>query len=202
MRRVLVVLAVLFAVGAAADAQSTPAYNQLYAVAANPTLRASDGNLYGTDYDGFFSVSPTAYTYTVLNPNYRNVNTTLCLEAADGTLLGITGSEFVKLTLSGSATVLAAANRNDCPIPGSDGNYYGTTYGEGAYGYGSIYELTPAGVLTTLYSFTGTGDGEYPSNLVQGSDSGFYGISSAGLFRYTVANGLSINPLTISGGPD
>ena len=44
-------------------------------------------------------------------------------------------------------------------IQTSDGNFYGTTGGRGAFGQGTIYKLSPAGVLTTLHSFTGT-DGE------------------------------------------
>ena len=40
-------------------------------------------------------------------------------------------------------------------VQGSDGNLYGTTDGGGAGGYGTVFKMTPAGVLTTLVSFNG-----------------------------------------------
>jgi uncharacterized repeat protein (TIGR03803 family) len=71
-------------------------------------------------------------------------------------------------------------------LQGSDGNFYGTTAVGGAYGFGTLFEITPAGVLTTLYSFQGnsTGqtppDGIYPVSLVVGSDGTFYGTTGGG----------------------
>ena len=53
---------------------------------------------------------------------------------------------------------------------GSDGNFYGTTFGGGAYGAGTIFEITPTGALTTVHSFcsqSGCPDGDSPSGLVQ-----------------------------------
>jgi len=39
-------------------------------------------------------------------------------------------------------------------VQGSDGNFYGTAYGGGAnVYYGAVFKITPAGTLTTLYSF-------------------------------------------------
>jgi uncharacterized repeat protein (TIGR03803 family) len=40
-------------------------------------------------------------------------------------------------------------------VQGSDGNLYGTTDGGGAGGCGTVFKMTPAGVLTTLVSFNG-----------------------------------------------
>ena len=69
-------------------------------------------------------------------------------------------------------------------VQGSDGNFYGTTYLGGSLGYGTVYEMTPGGNLTPLFSFTGAG-GLYPgahsqSSLVQGSDGNFYGTTYGG----------------------
>jgi len=44
----------------------------------------------------------------------------------------------------------------------SAGNLYGTTYGEGAYGVGSVFKLTPSNggwTYTSLHDFTGGNDG-------------------------------------------
>ena len=38
-------------------------------------------------------------------------------------------------------------------LQGSDGNFYGTTTYGGASGCGTVFQVTPAGVLTTLVSF-------------------------------------------------
>ena len=40
---------------------------------------------------------------------------------------------------------------------GSDGNFYGTTEGGGSNGGGTIYMITPSGVLSTLYNFCSQG---------------------------------------------
>jgi len=58
-------------------------------------------------------------------------------------------------------------------IQGTGGNFYGTTSGGGANGpyYGTVFEITPSGTLTRLYSFcseSGCTDGSLPDGgLVQ-----------------------------------
>ncbi|MGA3006968.1 MAG: choice-of-anchor tandem repeat GloVer-containing protein [Opitutaceae bacterium] len=63
---------------------------------------------------------------------------------------------------------------------GSDGNFYGTTNNGGSGDYGTVFKLTPAGVVTTLVAFNYT-NGAYPTAaLVQGSDGNFYGVTPTG----------------------
>ena len=38
-------------------------------------------------------------------------------------------------------------------VEGSDGNFYGTTQGGGAFSSGTVFRVTPAGVLTVVHSF-------------------------------------------------
>jgi uncharacterized repeat protein (TIGR03803 family) len=87
-------------------------------------------------------------------------------------------------------------------IQGSDGNFYGTTFAGGASDKGTVFRITPPGVLTTLVEFTGngaTGKGSAPeAKLLQGSDGDFYGITSGGgssnlgtIFRMTAAGMLT-----------
>ena len=70
-------------------------------------------------------------------------------------------------------------------LQGTNGNFYGTTYIGGANcinqdGCGTVFEITPKGKLTTLYSFDGA-DGIYPNaGLVQGTNGNFYGTTSNG----------------------
>ena len=49
-------------------------------------------------------------------------------------------------------------------IRDASGNFYGTTLGGGAYGFGTVFKLTTTHALTVLYSFTGGADGAHPFN--------------------------------------
>jgi uncharacterized protein (TIGR03437 family) len=71
------------------------------------------------------------------------------------------------------------------PIQGLDGNFYGVMGPTGppqggANGYGTIFKMTPAGVLTTLHSFNGIDGSDPQAGLVQGSDGNLYGTTYAG----------------------
>jgi uncharacterized repeat protein (TIGR03803 family) len=59
---------------------------------------------------------------------------------------------------------------------GADGNFYGTTYSGGANNAGTIFKITPAGVLTTLHSFTNT-DGFAAAPPVLGANGSYYGVT-------------------------
>jgi len=60
-------------------------------------------------------------------------------------------------------------------IQALDGNFYGVNATAD-----SIYKLTPAGVYSTVYQFTGKTDGEGPVGITQGPDGNFYGVTSGG----------------------
>ena len=67
----------------------------------------------------------------------------------------------------------------------SAGNLYGTTaYGGSAYrnaGHGVVYELSSAGQLTVLYSFSGGTDGAYPyAGVIRDSAGNLYGTTYFG----------------------
>ncbi len=65
-------------------------------------------------------------------------------------------------------------------VLGTDGNFYGTTSLGGASGDGTVFMLTPVGVLSTLLSFDGTNGAQPLAGLVQGTNGSFYGATSAG----------------------
>jgi uncharacterized repeat protein (TIGR03803 family) len=70
-------------------------------------------------------------------------------------------------------------------IQATDGNLYGSTswFGGGNGNWGTIFKITPEGLLTTVYGFCSQScaDGASPrSALVQGSDGNFYGVTYLG----------------------
>jgi uncharacterized repeat protein (TIGR03803 family) len=86
----------------------------------------------------------------------------------------------------------------------SNGNFYGTTPYGGANNYGTVYELTTSGTLTTLYSFCSVGgsactDGDTPDGaLALGSDGNLYGTTFLGgahnqgtVFKITTSGALT-----------
>lgn len=73
-------------------------------------------------------------------------------------------------------------------VQGTDGNFYGTTYAGGSNNLGTVFEISPAGTLTTLYSFGSQAprskpdaDGADPQGgVIQGTDGNFYGVTYKG----------------------
>ena len=66
-------------------------------------------------------------------------------------------------------------------IQDAAGNLYGTTYGGGAYSYGTVFKLSPSRVETVLHSFTGGTDGASPAaGLIQDAQGILYGTTPYG----------------------
>ncbi len=124
-------------------------------------IQATDGNFYGTTYNGGSSDNCPGGCGTVFEITSDGTLTTLysfCPQygCADG---------------SYSYAGLVQA---------SDGNFYGTTERGGVNQVGTVYKITPEGVLTTLHSFD-YADGDYPdAGLVQATDGNFYGTTVGG----------------------
>lgn len=140
---------------------------------ASSVVQGRDGNLYGTTSIGganngcgghsgcgtFYRYTPTTNTLTVL---YSFCALSNC---ADG------------------------ANPQAGVVLGTNGNFYGTTaFGgsttqscfTGVVGCGTVFEITPAGVLTTLHLFSGPDGGDPQGALVQATNGRFYGTTYIG----------------------
>jgi uncharacterized repeat protein (TIGR03803 family) len=108
--------------------------------------------------------------------------------AENGGIYGSDAGTVYKISTNGVFTVLHNFNgTNDGAVPiagvtlANDGNYYGTTLEGGAYNEGTVYEITPSGVFTTLYSFTGGADGAEPwGGLIQATNGNLYGTTQQG----------------------
>ncbi|GEM_PF-1671957 len=124
----------------------------------NPTgalIQASDGNYYGT---------------TVNGGNGSDFGTVFMVTS--------TGQLTTLYSFSGGAD---GSYPDAGLIQGNDGNFYGITSGDAAGKAGTVFRITPSGVLTTLYSFSGGNDGGHPEGrLVQASDGNFYGTTADG----------------------
>jgi uncharacterized repeat protein (TIGR03803 family) len=89
---------------------------------------------------------------------------------------------------TGTETVLHQFEGPDGSIPAAglardaQGNLYGTTSLGGQFGFGTVFELNPTtGQFTTLYSFTGGGDGANPyAGVVVDEEGNVWGAASAG----------------------
>ena len=57
---------------------------------------------------------------------------------------------------------------------------YGTTYGGGNYGSGTVFEIEPSGSEKTIYSFGGTGDGANPYGSLLNLGGTLYGTTANG----------------------
>jgi uncharacterized protein (TIGR03437 family) len=92
-------------------------------------------------------------------------------------LLALAAAQAQTVTTVASFDNITYTNPNSL-IQGADGNFYGATAGNGN---GTIFEMTPAGALTTLYTFPPFGIFSIgASGLVQGRDGNFYGTTDNG----------------------
>src|SRR5215467_1646905 len=177
----------------------------------------SDGSLYGTTFHGgmttidgygtFFKITPAG----VFSALHSFCTQTSCLDGgqpenltqANGNFYGTTyegGTDkdrcgiIFQITPAGMVTALHSFNvAQGCFIHSpvtmaTDGNLYGAnSSGGGPHRRGMVYQLTPSGEFTDLYSFcalTDCADGDFPTaGLVQATDGNFYGTTRGGLTR-------------------
>ena len=65
-------------------------------------------------------------------------------------------------------------------VLGADGNFYGTTSQGGVNNLGTVFQLTPGGSFTSLFSFNGINGANPKAALTPGDSGTFYGTTFAG----------------------
>lgn len=166
-------------------------------------LLASDGHFYGmTHFGGSFgngvifrltSGGTLTKLFDFSTSSGRQPAGNL-IQGSDGLLYGVTSAgglddrgTIFRMTLAGQVTTLVHFTGNSdggAPsgslVQAADGNFYGTTSNGGTNLRGTIFKMTPAGVLTTLVHFNGT-NGEYPKGtLVADAAGDLFGMTYSG----------------------
>lgn len=194
--------------------------------------RDSAGNLYGTteyggDYDGgvvfklsssnqetilFSGFDATGVNGGVPNSVVRDSAGNLYGTTLQGGLGPYSGIAF-KLDTNDNFTVLhdfCSAGGPDCSdgsqplsLITTGGNFYGTTEHGGDLGGGTVYKITPEGVVTVLHSFGGAGDGKLPGgSLRQDAKGNLYGVTLNGGINDTFDEGGILFKQPEAGGPE
>jgi uncharacterized repeat protein (TIGR03803 family) len=156
------ILVLLMCGGAVAKAQTV---STLYSFTGSTTdganpwyvtlVQGTDGNLYGTTYNGG--------------------------SKGLGTVFKITTAGVVKVIHSFAGGAHDGENPTGGLTLGSDGNFYGTTQQGGTESQGVVFKITTAGAITILHSFYNSTDGAFPwGPPIEASDSNFYGTTSGG----------------------
>jgi uncharacterized protein (TIGR02597 family) len=160
-------------------------------------VQGTDGNFYGT----------------------TSIGGTNSVCGGGGTVFQITSTgALVNIHAFGGYTEICTYADTDGDFPtaalvqGYDGNFYSTTAAggdtnsDGAYAYGTIFQVSPSGAFATLHWFNGIdgadlGDSTRAFGLIQASDGNLYGVSSeGGNISDNYPNGLgTIFRISISG---
>jgi uncharacterized repeat protein (TIGR03803 family) len=166
-----------------------------------------DGNIYGDSYDGGVGGGGTIFRLSIATGEVGPIHSfsfqlgasSALTQGPDGKLYGVVksggaqGAGYIfRVSALGVVEKVVDFGGNNGVSPvgklllASDGNFYGTTDGSGAnfgsVNSGTIFQLTPAGVLTTLFSFDSSGaQGRLPrTRLTEGPDGKLYGIAQFG----------------------
>jgi uncharacterized repeat protein (TIGR03803 family) len=170
-----------------------------------PLLRDSNGNLFGTNYEGgankygdVFEIDSSgneSVIYSFGPGTDGEYPGSGLIQDSEGNLYGTTGyggtagdGTVFMVTQGGQETILHNFTGKDGEYPfcsllrDSAGNMYGTTSAGGTYGNGTVFKLSKNGKIKVLHIFGGgSTDGATPyAGLIQDKQGNFYGTTSAG----------------------
>jgi uncharacterized repeat protein (TIGR03803 family) len=180
-------------------------------------VQGNDGNLYGMAPGGLYNRGAifrltTNGALTVI-ANFFGGNGAYnapyggLVQGKDGNFYGAVGEgayyegAIIRVTTNGTLTTLVNFNGTNGVFPygglmqASDGNFYGTTYGNG----GTVFRMTPDGMLTTLVRSPSTA-GFPKTRLLQASDGNLYGTTRSSVFKITLGGILTTLVTNIGSG--
>jgi uncharacterized repeat protein (TIGR03803 family) len=135
-------------------------------------VQDSDGAFYGTTYVGGTNAAGTVFKWT-----------------PDGTFKSL-------YSFSGAAD---GSNPFSGLVLSTDGNLYGATESGGAYGYGTVFRISPNGKLVTMAHFDGYQGANPEGTLIQAADGNLYGTtvnggpgSAGAIYRLSINSPLQI----------
>ena len=151
--------------------------------------------------DGLSLEAETGALTAVLGPN--GAGKTTLIRCCTNLIRPSAGAVTILYSFCGTARCPDGEQPNPLLVEGRNGDFYGTTAQQGANGSGTIFEVSPAGVEHTLYSFCAKSnctDGATPMDgLVLAKDGSLYGTTSAGgafyygtVFHLTPAGNYSV----------
>jgi uncharacterized repeat protein (TIGR03803 family) len=188
------VLSVLYSFGASPTDAARPK---------GTLIRDSSGNVYGIAGGGGADAWGTIFKLTSANklkilyvlPEFFSPVPPLVRDKA-GNLYGLDADKgeagwVFELTSSGTYKILHDFCSDSACIDGSNptaglildraGNLTGATWFGGAFDQGVVFKMTPSGVESVIYSFTGGTDGRYPTEkLTQDAAGNMYGVAYKG----------------------
>jgi uncharacterized repeat protein (TIGR03803 family) len=194
-------------------------------------VEGTDGNFYGTTkYGGaandgtVFVMTPAGVLTTLHSFGYSDGwEPNGLARARDGSFYGTSdhggannAGVVFRITPAGAFTLLHSFSGPDGANPqsaltlGRDDYFYGVTYYGGANNNsGTLFRMTPAGRLTTLYSFDNTHGSNPTAALAEDSAGNFYGTTEfvgglggeGAVFKYSAAGTVTVVYKFIDGGP-
>ena len=194
-----------------------------------PVIQGTDGNLYGTAYQGGPNSYGTVYQIILSTGVFHRLKafnstngaypTGALVQGSDGKFYGTASSggngygTVFQITSTGAFNTIHKFNSTKGAYPytglaeGPDRNFYGDTYEGGTGDYGVVFKITPGGTFTVLANFDYSTTGAYPylGRLWVDGSGNLYGnayeggVNGYGTVFWCTPNG-KLTPLTSFGG--
>jgi uncharacterized repeat protein (TIGR03803 family) len=182
-------LALLFAALAATAQTVVPLY----------TYPETDEGDTGVAAPALFAQGPDGQLYSTIETNGTYNSGTVYKISTDGAY-----TPLYNFCAEGGYCLLTGGYPLGGVTLGLDGNLWGTTQNGGKDAYGTVFKMTPAGTLTSLYQFDGNEAGSPIYPVLQGQNGDMYGVTQGThygtFFKLTTKGVITIYPFDYTDG--